>query len=922
VRRCCAHPALTIAVGIALAALGAGYSAHSLTLETSKFHLLPFHQRYATLYKDYAEDFGQLEDIVVVVESPAVETSTAYAARLAGVLREGALGTARVSYRIDASRLEAHALLYLPLDTLRNTLDVVAGQEELLADFAATPTLDRLVNGINQDFGAKFLPGAFGPGSEDQASAAPIRLLGDLLTQMAARIDGAPYRSPWAHLIAAPTLAPDGGYFLSHDRRLLFVVIDLADAPRTFAAEHAAILAVRGAIANLRQEFPSVAAGVTGAPALFSDELSTATRDGEIASVLALVLSLALLLLAFRQLLTSCAMLVVLTLSLGWSLGVTTLLVGHLTILSMMFVSVVVGLGTDYGTFFLFRYREERVLGRTFIGALERTAARSGPGILLGALTAAVTFYILMTAEFQGIRDFGFISGTAILLSFVSMVTVFPAAVLLIDRWQKAPRLVLPIDGRPDATRPPEAQPKGRSRREAPGMEWLARYPKTIIAATVVATGASLWAAPRVSFDYNLLNLQANGTESVVWERKAAAAAGRSVFAALSTATSLVDLEAKQTAFQRLPSVSDVQSVLSVLPERQTEKLALLRRLGDVADTIRPGAPRPLDLRALTVALETLKRRMDVASAGRGAEGPPEEILVIARATSALLERLKARESGAVEVALADYQARLASDFAQQWRRLQLAARPAAITLGDLPQELRRRFIGKSGRLLVQIYSRHDPWDYPSQARFVDELRTVDPDVTGQPVVGYESTRLIASSFRLGLVYAFALVAGIAALMIRRVRETVLAMVPLILGTLWTVGVMQLAGLKLNLVNVWAFPLIIGSAAEYGLYIVLQCLESPEHGGGPRLAHSTVMAVLFNGLTTITGFGSLLVAHHRGVWSLGLLLVIGSTLTLAASLVVLPTLVCLAERRRSPAAVPAHAGTAVVPAGAGQRVAT
>jgi hopanoid biosynthesis associated RND transporter like protein HpnN len=890
-------------VAVALAALGAGYAAHSLRLETSKFHLLPLHQRYAALYKDYAEDFGQLEDIVVVVESPEVETSTAYAARLAGVLRAGALGTARVSYRIDASRLEAHALLYLPLDTLRATLDAVASQEELLADFAATPTLDRLVAGINQHVGATFLPGVFGPGGDKEASTAPpTRLLRDLLTQMSERIDGGPHRSPWTNLIAAPVLAPDGGYFLSHDRRLLFVVIDLAAAPRTFAAEHAAILAVRGAIADLRQEFPSVAAGVTGAPALFSDEMSAATRDGEIASVLALVLTLGLLLLAFRHLLTSCAMLVVLTLSLGWSMGVITLLVGHLTILSMMFISVVVGLGTDYGTFFLFRYREERVLGRTFIGALERTAARSGPGILLGALTAAVTFYILMTAEFQGIRDFGFISGTAILLSFVSMVTVFPAVVLLIDRWQKAPRLVLPVDGRPDIARPPEARADGRSRHEVPALEWLARYPKTIVIVSVVATGASLWAVTRVSFDYNLLNLQANGTESVVWERKAAAAAGRSVFAALSTATSLADLEAKQIAFQHLPSVSDVQSVLSVLPDRQAEKLALLQRIADVADSIRPGAPRPLDLRALTVALETLKRRLEVVSAYSGREGPPEEIRVIARATSALLQRLKARESGAVEVALADYQARLAADFAQQWRRLQLAARPAPLTLSDLPEELRRRFIGKSGKLLIQVYSRHDPWDYPSQARFVEELRTVDPDVTGQPVVGYESTRLIASSFRLGLAYAFALVAGIAALMIRRVRETVLAMVPLILGTLWTVGVMQLAGLKLNLVNVWAFPLIIGSAAEYGLYIILQCLESPEHGGGSRLTRSTVMAVMFNGLTTITGFGSLLVAHHRGVWSLGLLLVIGSVMTLTASLVVLPTLVCLGGGRlRSPA---------------------
>jgi hypothetical protein len=900
VRLSCAHPWLTVCVAVALAALGAGYSAHSLTLETSKFHLLPFHQRYATLYKEYAEDFGQLEDIVVVVESPVVETSTAYAARLAGVLRAGALGTARVSYRIDASRLEAHALLYLPLDTLRATLDAVAGQEDLLADFAATPTLDRLLAGINQHFGAKFLPGAFGPGGEDDASTAPIRLLRDLLTQMSARIDGAPYGSPWANLIAAPILAPDGGYFLSHDRRLLFVVVDLAAAPRTFAAEHAAILAVRSAIASLRQEFPSVRAGVTGAPALFNDELTAATRDGEIASLLAFVLTLGLLLLAFRHLLTSCAMLAVLTLSLGWSLGVITLLVGHLTILSMMFISVVVGLGTDYGTFFLFRYREERVLGRTFIGALERTAARSGPGILLGALTAAVTFYILMTAEFQGIRDFGFISGTAILLSFVSMVTAFPAAVLLIDRWQKAPRLV-PVDNGPNAARQLEAQADDRSRREVSALAWLARYPKTILGVAVVATGASVWAAPRVGFDYNLLNLQANGTESVVWERKAAAAAGRSVFAALSTATSLPDLEAKQTAFQRLPSVSDVQSVLSVLPDRQTEKLALLGRLADVVDGIRVGAPRPFDLRALTAALETLKRRMDIASAYSGAAGPPEEIVAIARVTSALLERLKARENGAVEVALADYQARLAADFAQQWRRLQLAARPAPLTLGDLPEELRRRFIGKSGKLLLQIYSRHDPWDFPSQARFVADLRTVDPDVTGQPVVGYESSLLIASSFRLGLVYAFVLVAGIAALMIRRVRETVLAMVPLILGTLWTVAIMHLAGLKFNLVNVWALPLIIGSAAEYGVYIVLRSLESPELGGGSRLARSTVLAVMFNGLTTITGFGSLLVAHHRGVWGLGLLLVIGSVMTLTTALVVLPTLMRLgAERLRSP----------------------
>jgi hypothetical protein len=175
------HGALTVSLGVVPAALGVGYAAHSLTLETSKFHLLPLHQRYASLYKTHAADFAQLEDIVVVVQSPAVETSTAYAARLASALRAGGLGTARISYRIDASRLEERALLYLPLDTLRDLLDTVAGQEDLLADFAATPTLDRLVHGINQYVGAMFLPAVLGPGAAEKANPAPARLGGTTL---------------------------------------------------------------------------------------------------------------------------------------------------------------------------------------------------------------------------------------------------------------------------------------------------------------------------------------------------------------------------------------------------------------------------------------------------------------------------------------------------------------------------------------------------------------------------------------------------------------------------------------------------------------------------------------------------------------------------------------------------------------------
>ena len=251
VRLCCARPVLTVVTGGVFAVLGLGYAAHSLTLETSKFSLLPSHQRYVTLYKEYSDDFGQLEDIVVVVQSPTVATSTAYAARLAGVLRGGALAaSARVSYRIDASRLDERGLVYLPLEALRDLLDSTATHEELLAAFAATPTLDRLVDGINQYVGAMLLPSVFGAAVEVEVNLAPTRLLRALLGGMSEGLDGAPYRSPWVTLVATPVPAlANNGYFFSDDNRLLYVVIDLAEAPRTFAAERAAVLDIRRAVA-------------------------------------------------------------------------------------------------------------------------------------------------------------------------------------------------------------------------------------------------------------------------------------------------------------------------------------------------------------------------------------------------------------------------------------------------------------------------------------------------------------------------------------------------------------------------------------------------------------------------------------------------------------------------------------------------
>jgi predicted RND superfamily exporter protein len=131
------------------------------------------------------------------------------------------------------------------------------------------------------------------------------------------------------------------------------------------------------------------------------------------------------------------------------------------------------------------------------------------------------------------------------------------------------------------------------------------------------------------------------------------------------------------------------------------------------------------------------------------------------------------------------------------------------------------------------------------------------------------------------------LVLALTALMFRNARDTLAALLPLGLGLGWTLGAMPPTGLSFDLANVWAVPLLIGTGAEYGVNLVTRFREA-RTSGGPALARSTVLAVLLNGLTTIAGFASLMVAHHRGIFGLGLLLTIGAATSLVAALLVLP----------------------------------
>ena len=123
----------------------------------------------------------------------------------------------------------------------------------------------------------------------------------------------------------------------------------------------------------------------------------------------------------------------------------------------------------------------------------------------------------------------------------------------------------------------------------------------------------------------------------------------------------------------------------------------------------------------------------------------------------------------------------------------------------------------------------------------------------------------------------------------RSLRQAVLAAMPLAVGLVWALGGMRLLGSSFNFANLVAVPLIVGVGIDNGVHVIHRVRLEGRHGMDVVLRH-TGRAILISSFTTMIGFGSLSFASHRGLASLGLLLLLGVGSCLVASIVVLPNL--------------------------------
>jgi len=879
----CAWP--IIGVALVLAGLSVYYSATHLDFRTSRSDLVASDQKLIARSQKLDQAFGSRDGLMVVAENHSPSHSIAFAEALAAELRHYPQQFPELFYRLNPEKFKHWALLYLPTEDLAKLKTNLTDNRHFLEGLAAKPNLTRFFQLINEEITRSMIGHLFTDFLEEKKAEDKLpnlALLTATLRQLDLQLAGEKsYFSPFNSLFPGDfaDLSQEGYIFTANDKYLLFLITPEPDGYTTSARTLALL---RQCVARVQAHFPQLQAGVTGPTALEADEMSGAMKDIALATWLSLLGQMLLLILFLRSLKRPLMESLTLVIGLCWAFGAATLVVGHLNLLSIIFAPLMLGLAIDFGIHWFCRLEEEQEDPRhCTLETLSCALRRAAPGITYAALAAALCFFPLIFTGFKGLAELGEILSLGMLLMLVATLFVLPSLVKIADRCR--PALVPHECGHP---------------RPFLSLAWKRPGIIVLLGLGVMALGG--YSLRHVGFDLNPLHLQNQKTESVVWEMKLLKDSRYSTTFGAMTANSLPELEAKTQALKKLNVVSHVESALSFLPSEVKEKQRLLRELDPIFSQIKFPAKLSNTSSPQELAAVLSRIHFKLSQAQESLEGKEGSTAKQIREADSLLNKiiplLNPRPHPESAARLAAFEKRFFADLKEKWDLIPDNIHSTPPTLRDLPPEIKSRFISPQGEFLIRIFPSEDIWQQQPLQKFVKTLRTVDPQVVGDPVLLYHFNRAFRNACLWAAAAALAIITLMLLLLFRSVKLTLLALLPLLVGTGLTLNMMWLLGITFNQANVLFLPLVLGEGIEFGIIILVRW-RMEESARAITLPASTAKGVALAALTTTVGFGSLMISGHRGAFSLGLLATVGSISVLLASLSILPAFLRLLDKR-------------------------
>lgn len=505
--------------------------------------------------------------------------------------------------------------------------------------------------------------------------------------------------------------------------------------------------------------------------------------------------------------------------------GFAQVAIGELNTITAILGAILMGLGIDFGIHLLYRLREEYTESEDMESSIANTLLHSGFASASSALTTASALYILVFAHLNAFNEFGIIMGTGVLIQAVAMYVAIPTFYVLICKaW-------------PGVTRSLIVKKQTTAHREEL-QEKPFPYARAILGVSVLLTAGLAYFATHAEFDYDSRSLMATNNPA---------------------------LKLREEIRERFQISSDPVGIY-------TETLEETKALYDTLENIRTREGSMIE------SVVSINRLV-----------PPQEKQ---RENQAILKKLE-RMLTEVDPQLLEEEQEGAAEQVE-WVLPYLRVEPYAIE--DVPEWIlwQLKPVPESGveGWMTYIYPQTTLWDGRELLRFADEVDRVEVNdkvyhAAGAAVLMAKVASYVLEDGKTLTLLAAGLIFVILLGSFRRFSAALYAMLPLVAGLVWMLGLMTVFDYHLNFMNVVVFPVVFGYGISAGIHVYSRFQET----GSVMLAvRRTGAAVAASSLTTLVGWGALFVSAHRGLISMGMLACLGIASALFVSLTVLPAL--------------------------------
>ncbi|HEX7810110.1 MAG TPA: MMPL family transporter, partial [Thermoanaerobaculia bacterium] len=467
-----------------------------LRLDPDVLNLIPRSNREVNEFRDLLKETGTLDFHVVLVEIPKGADASAYTPLLDSIGEELAKSKRieNVTWRIpDFFSMVDKVLPYSMLLLKEPQLDAVArklSDEEIRAAVSRNAALLQTPQSSIAKQVVRLDPFNLIPVYMDKVQSAGGGLKVDFAS----------------------------GYYLSADHTAALIIARPNRAAQDLPFSRELMKDTRAITARALETFkknnPSVPAptlGFTGGYAIAAADEHIIRRDMTINSISSMIGVLLLYLYAYRRPSAVVYAAVPMAAAIIVTFGLGALTYGTLSAASTGFAALLAGLGLDFMTVLYERYVDERNRGAEVTTAVRTLMRHALPGVIVGALTTAATFYAFLATEFRGMTELGFLTGSGILVFLLAVIFVFPAVLILIER-RRADKRALKV----------HAFGSGRIVRAS------LKRPRAVIIAWIVIVAVTAVIARNVRFSDSLQSLRATGNEASRLQEKVTHTFGQS----------------------------------------------------------------------------------------------------------------------------------------------------------------------------------------------------------------------------------------------------------------------------------------------------------------------------------------------------------------------------------------------------------